>query len=462
MKIPKYPVARPAMAKPLPVSVPPDRLILPNARCPQITAGMPVRPEIAARPMSRVARWPFVATIPPHGRTVESISSSMIGLALKMLFGDTAKYLMLVAGLFFATFLIVQQASVFCGLMMWTTATLKNVAAPIFVVEERVEQVNETNPMRDTDVARVRSVSAVRWAMPLYSGIQRVRLANGAFKTVQLIGIDAASLAGAPGKLTKGKLEDLRLPNTVVIDELAVERLSIDKAHPVGIGSIFEINDVEARVVGICQAMRSFTGGPYIWTTYERALQYTPPSRKMLSAVIAAPIDGMSVDEAAAEIEKHTGLRAYVNREFGGNAKDFNTSTVWWYVKNTGIPISFGTTVVIGFIVGMAIACQTFYAFVLDNLKHLGALKAMGMSNFRLSVMLIFQALTVGLIGFGLGLLATSGFAMGAIKNGQPPFVMPWQIPVAAFCVIQVICMFAALMGIIRLSLYEPAMVFRA
>lgn len=400
----------------------------------------------------------------------------MIGLALKMLFGDTAKYLMLVAGLFFATFLIVQQASVFCGLMRWTTATLKNVAAPIYVVEERVVQVNETNPMRDTDVARVRSVSAVRWAMPLYSGIQRVRLEDGSFKTVQLLGIDAASLAGGPGRLIEGNLEDLRLPNTVVIDELATVRLSNNPGDPtkkIRIGDHFEINDVEARVVGICEAMQSFTGGPYIWTTYERALQYTPQSRKMLSAVIAAPIEGMSSEEAAAEIERTTGLRAYANRDFGSNSRDtvtekgkkygdFNTSTVWWYVKNTGIPISFGTTVVIGFIVGMAIACQTFYAFVLDNLKHLGALKAMGMSNFRLSIMLIVQAMTVGMIGFGLGLLATSGFALSAIENGQPPFYMPWQIPVVAFVAVQIICMLAALMGIIRLSLYEPAMVFRA
>jgi putative ABC transport system permease protein len=51
---------------------------------------------------------------------------------------------------------------------------------------------------------------------------------------------------------------------------------------------------------------------------------------------------------------------------------------------------------------------------------------------------------------------------MGAIENGQPPFYMPWQIPVGTFIAIQVICMLAALMGIIRLSLYEPAMVFRA
>jgi putative ABC transport system permease protein len=386
----------------------------------------------------------------------------MLGLALKMLFGDTAKYLMLVAGLFFATFLIVQQASVFCGLMLWTTSTLKNVGAPIFVVEERVEQINEINPLRDTDVSRVRSVTAVRWAMPLYSGIQRVRLENGKFKTVQLLGIDTASLAGGPVRMVSGNLEDLRLPNTVVIDELAVTRLSEDKQHPIKVGDRFEINDIEARVVGICQAMRSFTGGPYLWTTYERALQYTPASRKMLSAVIAAPIDGMTPDEAAAEITRKTGLRAYVNRNFGGDSNDFNTSTVWWYVKNTGIPISFGTTVVIGFIVGIAIACQTFYAFVLDNLKHLGALKAMGMTNFRLSIMLIIQSSTVGLIGFGIGLLFTSFFARWAIENQQPPFFMPWQIPAVAFVVIQLICMVAALLGIIRLSLYEPAMVFRA
>ena len=146
----------------------------------------------------------------------------------------------------------------------------------------------------------------------------------------------------------------------------------------------------------------------------------------------------------------------------GDNPDDFNTSTVWWYVRNTGIPISFGTTVVIGFMVGVAISCQTFYSFVLDNLKHLGALKAMGMSNLRLSIMLLIQALTVGLIGFGLGLLATAAFASGSLANGQPPFYMPWQIPVATFLVIQVICMLAALLGIIRLSLYEPAMVFRA
>ncbi|WP_009962680.1 ABC transporter permease [Verrucomicrobium spinosum] len=385
----------------------------------------------------------------------------MLGLALKMLFGDTAKYLMLILGLFFATFLIAQQSSVFCGLMMWTTATLTNVPAPIWVVDEKVEQVNETNPLRDTDVARVRSVDSVEWAMPLYSGIQRVRLQSGSFKIIQLIGIDPATLAGAPVKMIEGRLEDLRLPNTVIIDDLAVKRLAKVRGQAIKVGDVFEINDMEARVVGICEAMNSFTGGPYVWTTYERALQYTPASRKMLSAVIAAPRAGFTEEQVVEDIRRTTGLKAFVNKSFNSSPHDFGTSTIWWYVKNTGIPISFGTTVIVGFIVGVAISCQTFYAFVLENIKHLGALKAMGASNGKLCLMLIVQAFTVGIVGFGLGLAGTTLFAMGALKNEQPPFYMSWHIPVFALAVILFICSLAALLGIWRVSRFEPAMVFR-
>ena len=38
----------------------------------------------------------------------------------------------------------------------------------------------------------------------------------------------------------------------------------------------------------------------------------------------------------------------------------------------------------IGFIVGISICCQTFYAFVVENTRHLGALKAMGVKGFRI------------------------------------------------------------------------------
>jgi putative ABC transport system permease protein len=386
----------------------------------------------------------------------------MFRLALKMLFGDSAKYLMLVFGVMFSTFLMTQQSSVFCGLMRWTTATIKNAPAPIWVVETEVRQVNQTIAMRDTDLGRVRSVIGVDWAMPLYSGVQNVRLTDGSLTVVQLLGIDSTTFAGAPTKMLSGNIEALRQPNAVIVDDLALKRLSPNPKVPLKMGDTLEINDKEARIVGVCKAMRSFTGGPYVWTTYERALTYAPTQRKMLSAILVSPSQGKGVEEVATEIERVTGLKAFVNTGFKSSERDIGTATIFWYVKNTGIPISFGTTVLVGFIVGVAISCQTFYLFVLDNLKHYGALKAMGASNSKLCMMLMAQVSVVGMVGYGIGLFLASIFGLFAIKNLQPPFYMPDVIPFAVMGVIFIICALSSLLGILRVSLLDAAVVFRA
>ena len=61
--------------------------------------------------------------------------------------------------------------------------------------------------------------------------------------------------------------------------------------------------------------------------------------------------------------------------------EQFGWKTVRWILKNTGIGVNFGTTVLLGFIVGMAIAGQTFYLFTVENLPQFGALKAIGAST---------------------------------------------------------------------------------
>ena len=174
----------------------------------------------------------------------------MYHLALKMLIGDRAKYLMLVSGLTFASLLMTQQCAVFFGLLLWTTSHLRNMHASIWVVDPKVEQVNEVKAMRDTDVSRVRSVTGVEWAVPLFVTIQQTKLNNGNFKPIMLVGLDGATLVGRPPVMLAGKLEDLRLPNSVIIDDLAVQRLSVGRPKPLGLGDTFEINDRDRKSVG--------------------------------------------------------------------------------------------------------------------------------------------------------------------------------------------------------------------
>lgn len=378
----------------------------------------------------------------------------MYRLALKMLFADRGKYVMLLSGLVFATLLMTQQAGVFVGILEWTKGNLKNMRAPIWVVDPKVEQVNEVKALRDTDVTRVRSVPGVAWAVPMYWGILQARLIDGTFKPVQLVGLDNATMVGRPSQMVAGRIEDLRLPNAVIIDELAIERLSRGRPRPIGLGDIFEMNDKEARIVGICRTEKSFFGYPYIFSTYDQALQFAPKVRKMLSYILVAPKEGRSIAEVVSNIRSNTGLMAYSEEHFG-------VSTVRWFFRNTGIPTSFGMTIVLGFIVGVAVAGQTFYAFILENLRHFGALKAMGASDGLLTRLVLLQAFAVGAIGYGIGLGVTVLIGSMFLKKGMPPFSLPWFIPVATLGAILFICAIAAAFGIRKIRQLEPAIVFR-
>lgn len=377
----------------------------------------------------------------------------MFRLALKMLYGDVAKFIMLIGGLTVCALLMTQQTGVFCGLMRWTTATIRNIDVPIWVCDARVEQVNEVVALRDIEVNRVRSVEGVEWAVPLYWGIIQTRLPNGAFQQVQLTGLDAATLVGRPSRMKEGHVEDLRLPNAVIVDQVCVKKFK-SKGLDLKVGDVFEINDKEARVVGICEAEQSFMGQPYVYTTYERALEYVPAQRKMLSFVLAKPREGADPQEVVDRIRQIPGLGAYTS-------DDFSARTMGWYIKYTGIPVSFGTVVVLGIIVGIAIAGQTFYLFVHENIRHLAALKAMGASNTLLAEMVFLQAFVVGGAGYGLGTGLTALLGNVFTKKGEPPFFLPWEVLAFAAGVIVFICLLAAIIGLTKVFRAEPAVVFR-
>lgn len=378
----------------------------------------------------------------------------MISIALKMLFGDRGKYVMLLSGITFATLLMTQGMSLFCGMMTWTYSTIRNVRAPIWVTDPKVEQCNDSKPLRDTDTTRVRSIDGVAWAVPLYQGVCMTRLIDGSSKLVTLIGLDNNTLVGAPTKIVAGKLDDLRMPNTVIIDEFGIERLSEKRSRPIGIGDVFEINDHEARIVGICKSYRSFTGGPYVFTTYDRAVQYAPNQRKMLSFILVSPQPGIADEVLARRITAQTGLSAFTHREF-------MWSTIMWYVKNTGIPINVGTIVIIGFLIGAAISGQTFYSFVLENMRHFAALRAMGLSSGTLCGMLMIQALVVGFIGYGVGLGLVTVLGNNLLRLGRVPFLLLWQTTAIVGTAVLVIVIISALIGIARVARLEPAIVFR-
>ncbi|HAL45119.1 MAG: ABC transporter permease [Planctomycetes bacterium GWF2_42_9] len=381
-------------------------------------------------------------------------------IAIKMLIGDTAKYIGILVGLTFASLLITQQSAIFVGIMSRTYGFLRDTGLPdIWVMDEKVQFIDDIKPMQDTDLYRVRSVEGIMWAVPLYKGLIRARMDSGNFQTCNVIGIDDSTLIGGPPKMLEGSLVDLRIADAVIINAVGAKdklaRVLPDGTKiPMKVGDRMELNDHRAVVVGICDVTRTFQSQPVVYMTYTRATTFAPQERKLLSFICVKAKPGEDLQIVCNRIAEKTGLAARTTEQF----KDV---TVEYFMKFTGIPINFGMSVILGFIVGTAIAGQTFYSFTLDNLRFFGTFKAMGATNKLLLSMIILQSLIVGTIGYGLGVGIASLFGL-LTKKTELSFLMPWQLMLFSAAAIILICGGSALVSIHKVIKLEPAIVFKS
>lgn len=404
----------------------------------------------------------------------------MAWIALKMLTGDRAKFFGIVLGLTFAALLITQQGSIFCGIMLRTCGQIQDITgADLWVMDPNVRYIDDLKPMIETNLYRVRGVEGVEWAVPLYKGLGRVKLSHyppardeagrvvgrrreDVIEQVILLGLDDASLVGAPQTLWVGSYRDLRRPDAVIVDRVGLRKLypgeggdaTTDPAElRKFLGREMEMNDRRAVIVGICESRRTFQSNAVVYTTYSRSKLFVPQERKPLTYILARTQPGRSPDDVARRIERQTGLGAKTSAEF-------SWMTMEYFLRYTGIPINFGITIILGFIIGTAIAGQTFYNFTIENLKQFGSLKAMGTSNPRIVGMILLQALVVGLLGFGLGVGAAAWFGYRT-RNTELAFFTPWQLlPITAASIL-VICALSSILSVRRVVVLEPAIVFR-
>lgn len=382
-------------------------------------------------------------------------------IALKMLFNDKAKFFGIVMGVTLASLVITQQGSIFTGIMTRTIGTITDMNYPdIWVMDRKVQFIDDVKPLADTKLFEVRGIEGVASAVPLYKGMIRARMDNGTFQNCNLYGLDDSSLIGGPGVMVEGRLEDLRRADSVIVDlEGAKERLAKpgptpeSPRVPLKVGDTLELNDHRAIVVGISKGSRTFQSQPNIYTTYSRAVTFAPRERKLLSFIFVKAMPGEDVYQLCARITERTGLAAYTGDQF-------KLLTINYFLKYTGIPINFGIAVSLGFLVGTLITGFMFYSFTIDNLKYLGTLKAMGTGDGKLMAMIMLQALTVGVIGFGLGVGIASFFGT-SMKETQLAFRLTWQLLFASGSAVVIICMLAAMLSVRKVIALEPAIVFK-
>src|SRR2546429_4377133 len=225
--------------------------------------------------------------------------------------------------------------------------------------------------------------------------------------------------------------------------------------EPLELGLIGEWTDPRATIGGIWDASAPSRSVPIMHPRYSEAVTFLGRERTQLSFIIARPLPGTTPAELAERIAARTSLRARTTQQFMWDG-------IGYYLRNTGIPVNFGITILVALIVGTVVAGQTFYLFTVENLKQFGALKAMGVTNPRLVGMILLQAVSVAALGFGLGTgMAATFFEIFPPKPATRGVVSFWQCAgLTGACILFVVAM-ASILSIRRVLVLEPAEVFR-
>ncbi|MDR7100647.1 putative ABC transport system permease protein [Lysobacter niabensis] len=391
----------------------------------------------------------------------------MFRIALKMLAADRAKFAGLLFGIAFTSFLVTFAASYFCGFMTRGFSLItENPTADVWVMDPAVESAEQTINLPTSAWYRVRSVDGVESASPLALGMVDARFPNGRFQTFQVIGVEDATLAGAP---MMGAPGELRARDAVIVDgggtvgklqtpSLARDRWPHDGMHldvptrELAAGDELLANDQLVRVLGRAEGLARFPPRPLLYTTFSNAARILPGEPHRLTFVMAKARPGVDPRDLAARIGQHTGLRARTREQF-------KSDTVRWFLINSEDVGDIAAMLTLAMTMGFGVTGVMLFMFTYERQTQYAVLKTLGATPSDLVRMVLAQAAVCALIGTGLG-LGLCGVAGEVVLRLGFPFRMMWFTPVLGIVGVLLVCAAAAVVSLRPVIKLRPAVVF--
>ena len=208
-------------------------------------------------------------------------------LAWRNLTQDRARFAVTLIGIVFAVVLMVVQLGLLYGFATTASSLIDRAGADIWIAAQGVRNVDQTVPIGEANRFKALAVLGVASADKYVVGYGDWRRADGGSESVIVVGFDLDTEAGAPWNVTAGRIQDLREPDAVMIDELYRDTLGV--TH---LGQTVEISGRRARVVGFTRGIRTFTQSPYVFTSHDNARAFSGLKSTQTSYVLVKLADG--------------------------------------------------------------------------------------------------------------------------------------------------------------------------
>ena len=356
---------------------------------------------------------------------------------------------MTLTGIVFSVVLIVVQLGLFLGFTTATSNLIDHSGADLWITSENVPYVEQGVAFSERKLNQVRAVPGVTDAQKIIARWTQWKRHDGGEDSVQIVGINVDDPLERPWNLVQGRVEDLKQPDAVIMDELYKQKLGV--TH---IGEVFEIGGHRARVVGFTRGIRSFTTSPYVFTSFKNAQDYTNLREDQTFFILVRVAKGANVDQVRKQILAHvTDVQVLTSAEF-------SHMTTFYWMFTTGAGVAVLIAAVLGLVVGFVVVAQTIYATTMDHIREYGTLKAMGAPNSYVYRVIMKQAAISAVIGYVLGMIVSIFVVQGSQKGGAA-ILMPPSMAVGMFFLTLLMCVGAALVSINKVTRIDPAMVFK-
>jgi putative ABC transport system permease protein len=370
-------------------------------------------------------------------------------LAQRNLFYDKVRLTVTLTGIVFAVVLIVVELGLFVGFTETTSGLIDHSNADLWVTSKNVPYIEQAVAFSERKLNQVRAVPGVGDAEKYIDHWTQWKLPNGSEESVQIVGINVDSNLGRPWNLVQGRVEDLKSPNAIILDELYKEKLGVSHVN-----QVVEINGYRARIVGFTRGIRSFTTSPYVFTTFKNAQDYTSLREDQTYYLLVKLMPGANLEQVRQSIlSQVTDVDVFTTRQFSRM-----TQVYWMFTTGAGVAVLLAA--VLGLVVGFVVVAQTIYATTVDHLREFGTLKAMGAPNRYVYKVIVTQAAISALIGYVLGMLV-SAFVVHASQRGGAAILLPLPMAVGMFFLTLIMCISAAMISINKVTRLDPAMVFK-
>ena len=365
--------------------------------------------------------------------------SGKVPIAWRNLSRQRLRLALSVGGVGMALLMILALDGIYTAILDRVTAYPDNQGAPLIASQRGVSTMHmSSSTIPRHAVERLKSDPRVARAEPiLYATLLLGRERQAVSYVIGFRG------GGGPWKIVQGRGQPRG--DEIVIDERTADRLGLR------IGSHVGVFGTDMRVIGLAGGADSvLTGLAYVdYNTFSRAAG----THGAASYVLVWPRAGDPQD-VAQELERDHRLTVQTREQFSGNERQVISDMSTGLIRGM---------LMIGIVVGLAVAAVSIYTATVARLGEYAVLKAIGMSNRTLYSLVSRQSLLTVVGGLGLAIALVVVLAVGV------PLLEPSvNVAVSAGSIARtasaaaLIALVAAFVPARRVARVDPASVYRS